>query len=84
MPPTAFPTEAMYMANEVNFEYARLKGEKVEKIDFSHLLTMVIRGHGIKDPAEISRLRKEISQIRHQERAKKSGGQKKFRFHIKG
>lgn len=81
--PTTFPTdEAKYMANEVAFEYARLKGEKVEKIDFSHLLTMVIRGHGISDPEEISRLRKEISQIRRKKIT--GGGQKKFRFHIKG
>ena len=85
MPPTNYPTAPEYIANQVSFEYARLRAEGVKKIDFSQLLINVIRGNGINDPNVVSYLRKETAQVFAQRRAKRTGGQQSFHFRsVKG
>lgn len=64
------------LANQVTKEFARLKKAGVE-VSYPQLITWVISANGIKDPSEVARLRKRISEIRAPEMAIR---QRHFRF----
>lgn len=68
------------MADQVSFEYAKLKRARVENINYSQLLMDVVKGNGIQSTKEISMLRSEISKVLAQRRAEKAKRQAEFRF----
>lgn len=57
------------LASQVASEYAELKRQRVDRIDYSQLLLNTIRGAGIEDPDEIVEVRSKISKIRARRRA---------------
>lgn len=68
------------MADQVSYEYAKLKQMGVERINYSQLLMSVVKGNGAQSADEISMLRSEISKVLAQRRAERAKRQAEFRF----
>ena len=75
--PLSFAEE---MANQVAFEYAKLKEAGVGRIDYSQLLTNILRENGVRGPTEMTKFRAEVAKIGARRRTQRANQQQNLRF----